>query len=54
LRTADDYRAEARAFAALARKTRDPKLKKHYEELAAAFRELAKLRERNESHASSR
>jgi hypothetical protein len=54
LRTADDYRAEARALAALARKTSDPKLKEHYEQLAAAFRELAKFRERKESHTSSR
>jgi hypothetical protein len=48
LRTADDYRAEAREFAALARKTRDPKLKQHYEDLAASFRELARLREQTE------
>src|ERR1051325_601887 len=42
LRTADDYRAEAREFDKLARTTRDPQLKKHYADLAHAFRELAK------------
>ena len=48
MRTADDYRAEAHEFATLARKTHDSKLKKYYEDLAASFRELAKLRERTE------
>jgi hypothetical protein len=45
LRTADDYRAEAREFDRLARQSRDPQLKKHYVDLAVAFRELAKARE---------
>jgi len=45
LRTADDYRAEAREFDKLARTTRDPQLKKHYADLAHAFRELAKAQE---------
>ena len=45
LRTADDYRAEAREFDRLARQSRDSQLKKHYVDLAHAFRELAKARE---------
>jgi predicted hydrolase (HD superfamily) len=46
LRTADDYRAEASEFDKLARKTRDSQLRKHYVDLAAAFRSLAKSLER--------
>jgi hypothetical protein len=46
LRTADEYRADAEDFEQLARKIRDPQLKKHYADLAAAFRALADAHDR--------
>jgi len=46
MRTVSEYLEEAREYDKLAKKTPDPEIKKHYVELAAAFRNIAEVRQR--------